>query len=125
MMFYGRMRYETLAKPTRQKDRLNFSTAREVQQVEDIRIYIVRNTQMLYQSNELNLKQSEYVGYTDDPRPQEGWIVADRYVVTDVMRDRQGYVLSLDSLGNPADLIYDMGDVPTSGNAQLEWGWVE
>ena len=71
-MFEGRMEYMSLEKPVGVRDRTGFSYTEWERQDEDIRLYIVRKSANAYRTNELNLVESDYVGFTTDKRVRKG-----------------------------------------------------
>ena len=94
-MFYGRMTYLLLEKPVTDKDRTGFViTSYTV--AGNIRIYIVEKSASAYRTNELNLTESQWVGFTQE-KLEVGDRVDGRYIVDYVSKSRNGYAVSLSS----------------------------
>lgn len=98
-MFAARMEQEILEKPVKVADSTGFSVTKYLTQ-EPISIYLLEKPETAYRTNELDLRQSECVGYTLDSRPAQGWRIAGKWLVQSVTKHRTGYALSLVSFGD-------------------------
>lgn len=64
--------------------------------------YIIRTSNEDYTANEMNLRLSQYSGYSDKEM-KRGSVVDGRYRVEDCFPARHGYALYLSSLGGDAE----------------------
>lgn len=96
-MFYSRMERFDLTKPVTEIDRTGFEST-GYKDSGSIRVYVVKKSSVTYHSNELNLINSEYVGFTQE-RVEVGDGIGGKYTVDYVVPIRTGYALSLSSWG--------------------------
>lgn len=91
------MKTETLEKPSQTKDKTGFITT-EYEESGKINIYIVEKAAMTYRTNELNLTESQYVGYTNE-KVEVGDRISGKYKVDYIKPFRSYFAVSLSSLG--------------------------
>lgn len=99
-MFYGRMTDYALERPVTTTDATNYSHT-SWEDAGTARIYVIKKDANTYRTNELNLTESQWVGYTQDTEIEEGWRVGGKMVVDYVADTRTGRALSLSAVGKP------------------------
>lgn len=96
-MFYSRMKEYPLQKKSTINDGFNYMRD-EYQDAGTVKAYIVRTDLTRYTSNELDLNQYQFTGYTMD----EGLEIGDKVdgkTITEITPHRQGFYMYLTSLG--------------------------
>ncbi len=98
-MFYSRAIPLTLEHCTEQTDELNFTHKNWVEDDSPALVAVVEKGATAYRTNELNLTESQYVGYTRDERCIRGVRLGGRYIVDYCAPTRTGYALSMSAFG--------------------------
>lgn len=94
-MFYARQKTLVLAKPVTETDRTGFES-KSYKDAGTVNIYIVKKGANAYRTNELNLVESEFVGYSQE-KLEVGDRLDGKYIVDYVAPIRTGYAYSLSS----------------------------
>lgn len=96
-MFYGRSKIYKVEKPATEKDRTGFETTTYIERG-TAQIAIIQKNANEYRTNELNLTESQYVGYTRDDI-EVGCRIGGKYIVDYVSAAHGNYHLSLSAIG--------------------------
>lgn len=96
-MFYSRAKDYDVEKPVAEKDRTGFETTSYIHSG-TAKVYIVQKNATKYRTNELNLTESQFVGYTRDEL-EVGDRLGGKYVVDYVSPARSSFAVSLSYIG--------------------------